>query len=946
MENIFTFDLTDNFIERLADVILEEYSAKGFDFSRLAFVFGGKRPQLFLKKELASRIKGPFISPAFFSMDEFMGYCLAKKARLKRISDLDGAYLAYNLTKELAPDILKGREDFCRFIPWAREMLSFIEQLDLEDKKTVELNEIALKAEIGYDVPPGINLLLNRIVSIREAYHLRLLERRSCSRGFMYLAASREAGELDFPEFERVSFCNFFYLHQTEINLIKGLLDKGKARLFFQGSQDEWPLLKKAAKEFSAAIIPSQAREPSYRLSLYSGFDLHSTAALAREIIKKGQPPFSDTVILLPRPEGLIPLLSEISAYVGDFNVSMGYPLALGAVYNLFESISQAQSGRSRNGYYARDYLRLLSNPLVKALKLIQEEPAITRMLIHKVEEAVLGIEDGPIGGSLFISLPEIEDSGELYLSVMKLLKSSDFMVKEEELKAVLRQLHQLMFSGWEGLRGFEDLVRQAGRLMNVLLDKGTLENYPVNFKVMEAVFKLNDEISASSFFKEPFPEKDIFKIFLDRLNAQRLSFSGSPLKGLQVLGLLETRSLNFKNVIVLGANDQSLPYLKIYEPLVPQEVMVNLGLNRLENEEQLQRYLFRRLLAGSESAHLVFQENPRDELSRFAQELIWQRQKQAGRLDVLEIPKACFSIQYLPQRLVIDKEKDVLEYLKNIRYSASSIDIYLSCPLRFYYQYVLGLKKKEDIADEPQGQEIGLFVHQLLEEAFADFRGRAPLISPEFRKYFRAILDKRFEERFKRRMRSESFILKEIISFKLDKFLDREEARLVQEVLSLEEPFSGKLNLRGEWLNFTGKTDRVDRIDDQNVLVIDYKTGAAILPKVIGGIERGDLSRGYIHKNIHSFQFPLYVYFIGRRYPQDAVNAALYNLKDLSESTGFKPLFSQDQLEKSPGTIDAYLSCLEYLVEELFNPKIPFLPEPASERSCQYCPFTLACKK
>ncbi len=68
--------------------------------------------------------------------------------------------------------------------------------------------------------------------------------------------------------------------------------------------------------------------------------------------------------------------------------------------------------------------------------------------------------------------------------------------------------------------------------------------------------------------------------------------------------------------------------------------------------------------------------------------------------------------------------------------------------------------------------------------------------------------------------------------------------------------------------------------------------------------------------------------------------------LKDLSESTGFKPLFSQDQLEKSPGTIDAYLSCLEYLVEELFNPKIPFLPEPASERACQYCPFTLACKK
>ena len=157
----------------------------------------------------------------------------------------------------------------------------------------------------------------------------------------------------------------------------------------------------------------------------------------------------------------------------------------------------------------------------------------------------------------------------------------------------------------------------------------------------------------------------------------------------------METRSLNFKNVIILDVNDQVLPYLKIYEPLVPQEVMISLGLNRLENEEQLQRYLFRRLLAGSENGHLIFQENPRNELSRFAEELIWQRQKQEGRLDVLEIPKACFSIQSLAQRLVIDKEKDVLEYLKNIRYSASRIDVYLFCPLRFYYQYVLGLKKK-----------------------------------------------------------------------------------------------------------------------------------------------------------------------------------------------------------------------------------------------------------
>ena len=945
MDKIITFDLTDNFIERVADIILEEYSANGFDFSRLAFVFGGKRPELFLKKELASRIKRPFLSPAFFSMDEFMGYCLSKKARLKKISELDGCYLAYNLTKEIAPDILKGREEFCRFIPWAREMLSFIEQLDLEDKKSVELNEIELKAEIGYDVPQGINLLLNRIVSIREAYHRGLGERKSCSRGFMYLMASQAIAELDFPEFERVFFCNFFYLHQTEINLIQGLLAKEKAGLFFQGSQDEWPLLKKAAREFSSPVIPSSRKEPAYKLSLYSGFDLHSQAALAREIIKSVKVP-QETVIVLPRPESLIPLLSEISAYVQDFNVSMGYPLERGAVYHLFESIFKAQASRSDEGYYARDYLGLLSNPLVKNLRLINDEPAITRMLIHKIEEVVLGIEDSPVGGSLFINPGDIEGLEEIYLSALRLAKGAGFIIKDDDLKAVLRQLRQLMFTGWEGIEGFPDFIRQADKLINVLLDKGMLENYPVNLKIAEAILKLKDEIEASSFFKEPFPKEEIFKIFLDRLSGERISFSGSPLKGLQILGLLETRSLNFKNVIVLDVNDQALPYLKIYEPLVPQEVMVSLGLNRLENEEQLQRYIFRRLLAGAEKAHLIFQENPRNEKSRFVEELIWQRQKQEGRLDVLEIPKACFSIQSGPQRLVIEKEKEVLEYLKNIRYSASSIDVYLSCPLRFYYRYVLGLKKKEDIADGPEAVDIGLFVHKLLEEAFTGFKGRGLVIDRDFRKYFRELLEQRFEEQFKKKMRSEGFILKEIIGFKLDKFLDREESRKVKEVLSLEEPFSGKIWLAQEWINFIGKTDRVDRLDDENVLVIDYKTGAASLPRVIGAIESRDLSREYLQKNIHSFQFPLYIYFISKRYPQDAVNAALYNLKDLSDNSGFKSVFSPQELEKNAGTMDAYLTCLEYLMEELFNPDVPFLPEPATERSCQYCPFTLACKK
>ena len=103
MENIVTFDLTDNFIARLADSIFKEYPSNGNDFSRLAFVFGGKKAGAVFEKRAGLKDKRAFSFSGIFSMDEFMGYCLAKKGVFKKISDLDGCYLAYNLTKEIAP---------------------------------------------------------------------------------------------------------------------------------------------------------------------------------------------------------------------------------------------------------------------------------------------------------------------------------------------------------------------------------------------------------------------------------------------------------------------------------------------------------------------------------------------------------------------------------------------------------------------------------------------------------------------------------------------------------------------------------------------------------------------------------------------------------------------------------------------------------------------------
>jgi len=326
MERIINYNLTDNFIERLADFIDENFIRQGKDLSKLAIVFGGRRPALFLKKELSRKIKKGFLSPHFFSIDEFVEYALSKKETFSKIPDLDACFIIYKLSQELAADILKERDSFSRFLPWAREILNFIEQLDLEDIRAESLKNIQEKAGIGYDVPENINALLKDIISIRDAYHAALKKKKAYSRGLQYLACSQYIREIDFSEFSQMLFCGFFYWHKTESNIIRHLYDSKKATLIFQGVDFEWGALK-----------PQERQKPNYELSIQCGHDLHCEVGLVKEILKKARE-LDSTVIVLPEPDNIIPLVSEISGEVEEFNVSMGYPLKRAALYSLFES--------------------------------------------------------------------------------------------------------------------------------------------------------------------------------------------------------------------------------------------------------------------------------------------------------------------------------------------------------------------------------------------------------------------------------------------------------------------------------------------------------------------------------------------------------------------------------------------------------------------------------
>ena len=947
MEKVISYSLSENYIHNLASFIEENYIRKDKDISKLALVFGGKRPELFLKRELAARLGKTFFGPRFFSMDEFVEYILSQKEPFRKISDLDSCFLIYRLSREIAPDILREKESFALFLPWAREILSFIEQLDLEDIKLIELNRIQLNASIGYDVPQSINSLLEKITLIRDAYHSELKKREAYTRGLIYLLASQGVKEADFSEFPEIFFCNLFYLHKTESRIVKELLDRDKAIFVFQGDEQDWPVLKKLSASLSYPIKPhSNAPGDEYKLWMGAGFDLHSQVGLARDILKEIKDK-DKTVIVLPNPESLIPLLSEISAYAGDFNVSIGYPLKRSPVYSLFECISKAQETKKAEGYYyVKDYLRLLAHPLVKNLRLAANEPPVVRVLTHKIEEILAGRDKTAVSGSLFFQLSEIDELKDVYELALSTLKGMDIPASYAELKNILKELHRLFFYSWEAPRNFTDFTLSLDKVINILLNKGFLGSYPLNLKILERMLSIKEELEGSEFGLEVFKPEDMFRVFMNKLDNEITAFSGSPLKGLQILGLFETRSLNFENVLILDVNENSLPKLKVYEPLVPREVMISLGLNRLEKEEEIQRYQFKRLLSGARKAYLIYEESSKKEKSRFAEELLWEKQLAKGALEVMEIPRGVFEVKISPERANKPKNKKIIEFLEGIEYSASSINTYLGCPLRFYYQYVLGLREKEVISEEPESRDVGVFIHDLLYEAYSGLIGKKPLINQKFKERFFRLLEKNFEAAFKRKMKSDAFMIKKIMRIRLERFLENEAKREVNEIIGLELELKDKLMVDEKSFRFTCRLDRIDRLSDGSLQVLDYKTAGAELPKGAGKLPEEDFSREALRDTVKSFQLPLYLYFAQKIYPGQDINAPLYTLNDLGKNLGLKELFKKDMdLEAKEKAMRFYFKALEFILRDILNPDIPFSADTSGYNKCGYCQFGYLCR-
>ncbi|OGX47964.1 MAG: hypothetical protein A2243_01320 [Omnitrophica WOR_2 bacterium RIFOXYA2_FULL_38_17] len=926
MGKIITYKFNDNFLDKLAGYIDQEYISKGADLNRIAIVFGGRRPRLFIQRELAKRLKKSYFPPRYFTIDEFIKYTVRKNEPFGVPIDLDNCYLIYQLVASMKGSVLNKRETFAKFLPWSSEILGFIDQLDLENVDNRNLCNIEANAKIGYEVPADINQLLESIVSLRTDYHKEMKKRQMYSRGFQYLRASELIKDTKFEEFDQVLFCNFFYFGNSEEKIVKTLYDRDKATLIFQGDQRKWPVFKRIAKSFGKDIFEDdEVNLPEFNLKLYSGFDVHSQIGLVRGIVEKIENK-DDTVIVLPNAENIVPLLSEIHDVIDRYNISVGYPLRRSSLYSLFKLMFRCQFSRKERKYYTNDYLKVLRHPFVKNFDLC-EDSRVIRILVHKIEEILTGQHKTSLSGNIFIDPDELLALDAVYELTLDMTKRLGINSSKDEIHGALASIHDLMFKSWEDADSFERFSACLVGFLDIAVKKSFLKNFPLNINIASRMYDIGKELSTITFREELLGKDEIFRVFDSKVSKEIVAFSGSPLSGLQILGLFETRSLNFENVIVLDTNEGVLPNLRIHEPLIPREVKIGLGLDRLEVDEEIQRYQFMRLISSAKNVHLVYQESKEKEKSRFVEELVWEKQKKLNELKKIDVMHAGFNIKMNTVKRSVRKTRDIVEYLRNYTYSASSINTYLRNPLEFYYNYVLGLREKENLLLDPEARHVGTFIHELLEEAFKPFLGKKPIVDAKFKKYFLELFHKSFESKFEGSMGADSFLLRSVLEERLNRFILNEEVsdeRRVDEILCLEKRFNDEIPLSGGNIKFKYIVDRIDKMQDGTIMLVDYKTGSIDqMPKAMGGIGSLSLSRQAIRETVVSFQVPLYYYLMTKEFKGHEVNVGLYNLRTLKISKFIKAG------EMDPSMVnDNFLRPLDFIVAEILNPAIDFVED------------------
>ena len=929
----------NSFLDKLVDELLSKHSN---DLSEVCIVFPTRRAGLYFKKRYSTRLTSPAWSPAVFSIGDFVNsLCPYQEG-----DSLDLVFELFNVYKNYFPT-----ESFDKFYPWGVMLLKDFNEVDsaladgkklfssITDLKSIE-EQFGLADEdmerIGnfwktfFQNEPGpIKKVFQenwkKLEGIYTGFISSVQKKNMVYEGLAMrmVAEGLQKGSIISPHRQHV-FAGFYSLTKAEEKVIRYFINKGNGEVYadadayytddlrqeagvfirknslltptFKWKED---LLEKEEKKIEMIGVPLQVLQAK------------TAGQIVHGLMNNGEV-MDRTAVVLPDEQLLMPVLYSLPGSVEDINVTMGYPLSASPLFNLTESLFELQKSFKQKSFYFKPVLSLLSHPYIH----YSDPQGISRWLEDFRRNPTIRIPLNLLSGSNVPPLLNILFSG--------------YSTLEEALE---------YFN-----RFFSFLVDACRQDVFQSIEKEYITYFYTRFKKLsEIIVKAESGISIDTFRT----------LFREVILSTRIPFTGEPLKGLQVMGFLETRVLDFENVIILSLNENALPPAGHHPSFVPYNIRRAFGLPTFEDNNAISAYHFYRLLQRAKNVFLVYNTEVKNfsggEKSRFLlqieHELVKRNPKiklihKIADLEVKEVNTSPVVIQKTPEVMKVlegyyEPLTLPLKYAK--KFSASGLISYISCPLQFYFKNIAKLREPEEQDEFIEGGLLGTILHEAMHSLYKPLK---QLTEKDFDKIIQ-LADRAVDEAIKTRfgeveaLEGKNILMRNVLVELIKKIIEHDRKAL-RSIKYLEQEFTMPVQLsNGKTVHLYGVIDRVDNANGL-LQIVDYKTGMPDSRKM-QDVESLFSSPAYKEQ----FQAFFYSLLLDHTEPGAAIKAGLFRLKKLSE--GISNINEDKVITREQ--FDEFFGLTQSNLEEIFNPSIPFRQTKDEER-CTYCAYRDICNR
>ncbi len=907
------------------DEIVNSIHSEQESFEDAIFVLPSKRAGTFLRNSIANITDRTIFSPEIYSIEEFVGNIsgLSTATNTQQLFELYYAYL------DQAKNV---KENYLDFSKWGQTLLQDINEIDrylIDTGKLFsnlsaiqEINHWYLAAEKTKMVEDYIKFW-NNLEELYITFNQKLLKQGIGHQGLIYRKAYENLESyLEANKNNRYIFIGFNALNTAESNIIQRILKTKNAEIywdadeyylddpihdagyFIRSHKKKWPYLQKnplkgisssflEKKNIRVIGVPKNISQVKYVGALLKKLNVENSDLLKR------------TAVVLSDETLLNPLLNSIPSKIDKVNITMGYPLNKSNFESFFIQFFDLYINKQANGWYYKSILSFLSHSYTQLL-LNEGSVNLAEILACAIKDKNLTfLEENEI-----ISYDTTKSQNLNKLFFDQTPTTNVFI--ERCIALVLLLKTELQSSG--NKLALEELYRFYGVFNQVqeLLEKHDFIN---DLKSLQALFK-------------------------ELLSLETLDFKGDPLEGLQLMGVLESRNLDFETVIITSVNEGIIPSGKSNNSFIPYDLKRAFGLPTFKEKDAVYTYHFYHLLQRAKNIYLIYNTEPDvlegGERSRLITQLLTDENIKENITEFIAVPAIKVKTN---KGGLITKDDTLMALIQGQAqkgFSPSSLSNYIRNPIDFYKQNLLGINDLLEVEETVAANTFGTIIHDTLEDLYKPLIG--DYLNKEILKTAKtgidALVNKHFTKSYSdsRILRGKNLIAFNVIKKYVEHFIDQEivqSQRHKIKILALENKMELELDIPElEFpVKLKGKLDRIDEIDGV-LRIIDYKSGKVVANQV-EIFDWSLITEDY--KYSKAFQLLCYAHMYSSKEKFNQIEAGIISFKNLNAGMlGFATKESKNSRNKNKAitheTLNEFARELKRLVLEICNPNIPFI--------------------